>query len=609
MNNKLLHKLLTLLVLFTGINTYAANISVTASITTNTSWTNNNTYILYGDIIVKSGATLTIQEGTIVKGDKTTLSRLVVAIGGKLVAQGTPEQPIVFTSNQAAGSRSRADWAGLAVCGRAPVNFRDGSGNSAQGRLECGTTTDYDYGGSIADDSSGVISYVRIEYAGFVCGSNSELNSLTMGGVGNRTKIDHVMVSFGQDDGYEFFGGTVNANHIISYGSRDDDFDTDNGYSGKVQYGLVIRVDTIADQGDISNAFESDNDANGTFNDPYTKAVFSNITVVGPAVTSTSVVDPKYGWGARIRRASGLNIFNSIFMGYKRGLRIEGSASQGKASADTLEFKNNIIAGSIDQAYETSFDSTYLYNSLTANKVIGGNANDSVQLVSPFGNPAQFDFTLQPASIALTGASFTNAKLGGLTTTTFRGAFGTEDWTACWAEFTPNDEVYTSSPINYGFNVNIAQSGSLPAGVTLTADNVAGASYNWSTGGSTAAVTVTAPGTYTVTVINARGCQKTQTATVLSTGVEDLNSTVQHVRLYPNPNNGSATIEIGTSVASDAIISITDLTGRNVMMMNKELANGINLVAINTADFAGGVYFVNVNNGTENKVVRMVVNK
>lgn len=600
---------MTLLVLLTGVNAYAANVSVTAPITTNTSWTNNNTYILYGDIIVKNGATLTIQEGTLIKGDKTTLSRLVIATGAKLIAQGTPEQPIVFTSNQPAGSRSRADWAGLAICGLAPVNFKDGSGAPIQGILECGTAPDYSYGGSAADDSSGVISYVRIEYAGYVCNTNSELNSLTLGGVGNRTKIDHVMVSFGQDDGYEFFGGTVNANHIISYGSRDDDFDTDNGYSGTVQYGLIIRVDTIADQGDISNAFESDNNAGATYDSPYTKGTFSNITVVGPAATTTSTIDAKYGWGARLRRNTGLNIFNSLFIGYKRGLRIEGTSTQTKATTDTLEFKNNIIAGSVEQAYETSFDSAYLVNPLTSNKIYGGNANDSVKLTSPYGNPDLFNFLPQAGSPVLTGASFASSKLSGLTTTTFRGAFGTENWTACWAEFTPNNEVYTSGPINYAYNLNVAQSGSLPAGVTLTADNIAGASYNWSTGGNTAAVTVTAPGTYTVTVTNARGCQKTQTATVLSTGVEDLNSTVQHVRLYPNPNNGSATIEIGTSVASDAVISITDLTGRNVMMMNKELANGINLVAINTADFAGGVYFVNVNNGTENKVVRMVVNK
>ncbi len=517
---KNLQKLVTLIAVLVGLNTYAANINVTADITANTSWTNTNTYILFGDIIVKSGVTLTIEKGTLIKGDKSTLSRLVVAIGGKLIAQGTAEEPIVFTSNQIAGSRGRGDWAGIAVCGLAPTNIVDGGGNSIQGRLECGATTDYDYGGNITDDSSGVISYVRIEYAGYICNSNFELNSLTLGAVGNRTKIDHVAVSFGQDDGFEFFGGSVNANHLISYGSRDDDFDTDFGYSGNVQYGLVIRVDTIADQGDISNAFESDNNAGGTYQSPYTKGTFSNITVVGPAATTTSTIDAKYGWGARLRRNTGLNIFNSLFIGYKRGLRIESAATQLKATNDTLEFKNNIIAGSKEQAFETAFDSLYLANPLTSNTVYGGNANSTVNLVYPYGNPDLFDFTPQTGSPALTGASFTNAKLSSFETTTYRGAFGANNWTDCWAEFTPQDENYTTGPINYAFTAAVNNLGSLTfcdgGSVTLNASTTAnGATYLWSNGAVTSSITPTTGGVYTVTVTSARGCTRTASKTVV----------------------------------------------------------------------------------------------
>jgi hypothetical protein len=607
MKQNFLQKLFTLLLLATVANTYAANITVTTDITANANWTSNNIYILYGDIIIKSGATLTIQEGTIVKGDKTTLSRLVVAMGGKLVAQGSPERPIVFTSNQASGSRARADWAGLAICGRAPVNFKDGSGNPIQGRLECGTTTDYDYGGSVNDDSSGVLSYVRIEYAGYVCGNNSELNSLTLGGVGSRTKIDHVMVSYGQDDGFEFYGGTVNAHHLISYGSRDDDFDTDNGYSGKVQYGLVVRIDTIADQGDVSNAFESDNDANGTYNDPYTKGVFSNVTVVGPAATTTSTIDAKYGWAARLRRNTGLNIFNSVFMGYKEGLRIEGTGTQLKATTDTLEFKYNIIAGTKEGYAETAFDSAYLTNPLTYNTVIGGNANDVVNLVYPYGSPDQFNFTPQSGSPALSGASFGNAKLSGLETPAYRGAFGTDNWAACWAEFSPQNENYTAN-INYALTINIAQSGSLPS-VTLTADNIAGATYAWSTGSTTATATATTAGIYTVTVTSARGCTSVHTANVGSVGIEDINSAIQNINVFPNPNSGLATLVVSAASSADAVITVSDIMGRLMIMMNKELANGVNQITIRTTDFASGLYFINVKNGTENKVVRMVVNK
>jgi hypothetical protein len=351
----------------------------------------------------------------------------------------------VFTSNQPAGQRQRGDWSGLSILGKAPVNYKDANGNQIQGLLECGTAPDYSYGGTDASDSSGVLSYVRIEYAGFVCGTNTELNSLTLGGVGNKTKIDHVQVSYGQDDGFEFFGGTVNATHLISYALRDDDFDTDNGFSGNVQFGLIVRVDTIADQGDISNAFESDNDANSTYNTPNTKGVFSNVTIVGPAQTTTSIIDSKYGWAARLRRNTSLSIFNSIVLGYKRGLRIESAASQNKAFTDSLEFKYNIIEGSSEQAWESSFDSSYLVNPMTHNTVYGGNANATLLLLNPFNRTAP-NFTLQASSPALTGANFSSTKLAGFTNVAYKGAFGdaTTDWTQGWANFDPQTTNYSN---------------------------------------------------------------------------------------------------------------------------------------------------------------------
>lgn len=582
MTKNFLQKLFAFLLLITVVNTYAANINITTDITANTTWTNNNTYILYGDIIVKNGVTLTIQEGTLIKGDKGTLSRLVVAIGGKLIAQGTPEQPIVFTSNQPAGSRGRADWAGIAICGLAPTNIVDGSGNSIQGRLECGSTTDYDYGGNVPDDSSGVISYVRIEYAGYVCGANLELNSLTLGAVGNRTKIDHVICSYGQDDGYEWFGGTVNANHIISYGSRDDDFDTDYGYSGNVQYGLIVRVDTIADQGDISNAFESDNNAGGTYQFPYTKAVFSNVTVVGPAQTTTSTIDAKYGWGARLRRNTGENIFNSLFIGYKRGLRIEGASTQLKATNDTLEFKYNIIAGTKEAYGETAFDTAYLQNVLTYNTIQGGNANDYANLIYPYGNPNQFNFTPNSGSPILTGANFSNAKLAGFENTTYRGAFGTNNWATCWTEFTPQDEDYSTGPINYAFNAQVTNAGPLTfcdgGSVTLNAStNASGATYLWSNGAVTSSITPTTSGTYTVTVTSSRGCTRTASKTVV---------------VNPNPATPTITPSSTSFCTGSAGVTLTGSTATTY-----QWSNGANTASINV-NF-GGTYSLTVSDANQ----------
>lgn len=589
----------------------AALINVSGSITSNTTWTNDNVYLLLEDIVVKNGATLTIQPGTLIKGFSNAITppRLVIATGAKINAQGTPEQPIVFTSDKAVGQRKRADWAGIAICGLAPCNFKDGSNNPIQGRIECGDNSgSYDFGGNNPDDSSGVLSYVRIEYAGYTCGSNTELNSLTLGAVGHKTKIDHVIVSYGQDDGYEFFGGTASPNHIISLGSRDDDFDTDNGWSGKVQHGLIIRIDTIADQGDVSNAFESDNDAGGTANTPLTGGVFSNVTVVGPAATTTSTIDAKYGWIARLRRNTSISIMNSLFMGYKIGLRIEGAAAQTNATNGDLQFLNNIIAGTQGAYGESAFDSAYLQNPASANKIYGGNANDSVKLNYAYGNPDMFNFVPQAGSPVLSGASFLSPKLSGFETTTYRGAFGTDNWAACWAEFSPQDENYTTGPINYALNVTVAQTGSLPTGITLTANNIPGATYNWSTTETTNAITVTSDGTYTLTVTSPRGCKKEVSAVVNSVGIKEI-SNINSLNVVPNPNNGLATLEISTLASSEVSIHIVDVTGKELMNLNRELVSGRNQISINTSSFAAGIYLVYVKSNVQSQAIRIVVKR
>ncbi|MCS6818668.1 MAG: hypothetical protein NZ522_01865, partial [Chitinophagales bacterium] len=171
-------------------------------ITQNTTWTNNNIYLLVGEVIVKNNATLTIEPGTIIKADFNVLSRLLITRGSKIYAKGTPEQPIVFTSNRPIGTRKRGDWGGISIAGNAPTNIYDPNGNPKPGLFECGTPPDWEYGGNNPDDSSGVLSYVRIEFAGYSCGTNSELNSLSLGAVGRKTQIDHIMISYALDDAY-----------------------------------------------------------------------------------------------------------------------------------------------------------------------------------------------------------------------------------------------------------------------------------------------------------------------------------------------------------------------------------------------------------------------
>lgn len=236
------------------------------------------TYILKGWVYIANGAELTIEPGTIIKGDKQTKAALIAERGGKLIAQGTATSPIVFTSEEAKGNRRPGDWGGIILCGKAETN-------EGEKQIEGGPRTKF--GGNDDADNSGVLKYVRIEFAGYPFQTDQEINGLTLGAVGSGTTIDHVQVSYSNDDSFEWFGGTVNCDHIIAYKGWDDDFDTDNGFSGRVQFGLSVRDSKIADKSQ-SNGFESDNNANGSNSEPHTSAVFSNITFIGPKAVDAS---------------------------------------------------------------------------------------------------------------------------------------------------------------------------------------------------------------------------------------------------------------------------------------------------------------------------------
>ena len=201
----------------------------------------NNTYILKGLVYMNNNATMTVEAGTTIKGDIITVGGLVITRGAKLVAKGSFDKPIVFTSNSA--TPRSGDWAGIVLLGKAPTN-NSFNGTAGVGEIEGGINDAAGnglFGGPDAADNSGILSYVRIEYAGYAFLPDKEINSLTMGGVGNGTQIDHVQVTYAKDDAYEWFGGSVNCKYLIAYKTQDDDFDTDNGFSGKVQFGLSIR--------------------------------------------------------------------------------------------------------------------------------------------------------------------------------------------------------------------------------------------------------------------------------------------------------------------------------------------------------------------------------
>ena len=313
----------------------------------------NNT--ISGFVYVNAGVTITIEKGATVKGDyaASQASTLIIKRGAKINAVGTADAPIVFTSSSP--TPASGDWGGIVLLGKASINAKNGGApalyipeggfNNAAGDGLAG------WGDAVApaavdNDNSGVLQYVRIEYAGNAFLPNQEINSLTMAAVGSGTTIDHIQVSYAKDDAYEWFGGTVNCKYLVAYKTQDDDFDSDNGFSGSVQFGLIIRDSAIADVSK-SESFESDNDAQGSALTPQTRAVFSNITSFGPLATPNNVGNSNYlGAAVQIRRNSSISIFNSAFVGWSTGILIDaglGSPTDLNITAGTLKLSGILL--------------------------------------------------------------------------------------------------------------------------------------------------------------------------------------------------------------------------------------------------------------------------
>jgi hypothetical protein len=426
-------------------------ITVTGDITTDTKWYANARYFLSGFVYVKNNAALTIEPGTIIKGVSGSKGTLIIERGSKLMAQGTADKPIVFTSDKPVGSRASGDWGGVVLCGKATTNKHD-SGTGV-GVAEGGIGSQY--GGTDDADNSGTLQFVRIEFPGIPLTSteNSEINGLTLYSVGTGTIIDHIQVSFSGDDSYEWFGGTVNCKYLVALRGLDDEYDTDNGFRGHIQFALGIRDPNISD-GSGSNGFESDNDADGSVLTPVTKPIFTNVTLLGPLCSTTTLpANHYYKRAMHIRRSSQLSVYNSLFVGWPKGLLIDGTAgnSPTMASNNSLQIEKCILAGmqaNFEVAsgtpvtpYTLAEEQTYFedatrgnIDNLTLTDIIGSTL---LTLTSPGIMPAA-------GASFLTGASFTNSNLSSsfFTQVAYKGAFGTTNWTSGWCNFDPQNTVY-----------------------------------------------------------------------------------------------------------------------------------------------------------------------
>ena len=450
-------------------------------------------YTMVGWIYVENGATLTFEAGTVIKGsnksydgrEAATGSSLIIMRGGKIMAEGTPTAPVVFTSSKPKGQRQATDWGGIIICGKARNN---------QGTMTIEGGLEADHGGDDDNDNSGVMRYVRIEYGGYPYALDNEINGLTLGSVGRGTTIDHIQVSYSGDDSFEWFGGTVNSKYLVAYHGWDDDFDTDNGFSGKIQFALGVRDPKIADQSN-SNGFESDNNAAGSTQTPYTTCIFSNVTVIGPLGQDPAFDNAGgagyisgYEWGSttdaaypirtgiyqasmQVRRNSRLSCFNSVYTGFPVGIMLSNDGrgdTQGAATQDLLKVKNVFFAGmgmtgaDADKKNPTEWSGTvssnYFLQEKLNNKVL--TSIDDLKLkqfrskklpLSAIGFAAD-DLTANwgptTGSPLLNAADFTDSFLNDpfFTNVPYIGAFASDsdedNWLKGWTNFDPQNADY-----------------------------------------------------------------------------------------------------------------------------------------------------------------------
>lgn len=448
-------------------------VTVQGVLTGNINWTKDKIYKLVGFVRVGADTTetfsstaatgtLTIEAGTTIIGDRASKATLIIQRGSKIIANGTADAPIVFTSERAAGQRESGDWGGLVICGRAVNNQSTGDkGIQLEGSYKGW------HGGSNDADNSGSLKYVRVEYAGVPINPNQEVNSFTFGSVGNGTTLEYLQASFGLDDSYEWFGGTVNAKYLVAYRGLDDDFDMDFGYRGNLQFIIGMRGATLADQSG-SNGFEVDNDGQGTAATPYTSPTISNASLIGPKETNATSISPQFQNGMHLRRNNKIKVYNTVVTAYPNGIYIDGTNTQTNANAGELVLNRVVVAGvagwgtggfgegttvspngfavrDVNTASPAvaitvgSSKPSEWFAAQTGNKILAtyaglGLSQSVFQAVTP-------TFTLSNGGTLATGGAAPSGSF--FTAASFIGAFGSEDWTAKWSNFSPNTTDYS----------------------------------------------------------------------------------------------------------------------------------------------------------------------
>ncbi|MEO7522175.1 MAG: hypothetical protein ABIW79_10190, partial [Gemmatimonas sp.] len=400
------------------------NVTLTGSIAANRTLFADTTYVIRGFVYVNSGATLTVRPGTRVVGDTTALgSALFVLRGARIVADGTEAQPIVFTSQRSPGNRSPGDWGGLVIVGNARSNrsgsiIVEGSNGSVIGADPAGVVYT---GGTNDGDNSGILRYVRVEFAGYATLPDNELNSFTLAAVGSGTTLEYLQSLAGLDDSFEWFGGTVDGRYLVSYESGDDHFDASEGYRGRNQFLIAFQSTFLtprAGAGAVSTdpqGFEVDGCNGGGCTAPaggnaqssgrddglYTMNLFANFTLVGTGQAVT--VPTNGGIGMVLRRGTGGYYLNGAVTRFARGaISLRDTTSNNRFLADSLIVRNLYFAESGTLASNNPFDvaSATLFGTEAAFA-----ARSSQITVAPAATTAASLFTSLPTATATTVAS------------------------------------------------------------------------------------------------------------------------------------------------------------------------------------------------------------
>ena len=393
-------------------------IVVTGEVTGTENWTNNFYYVLRGAVFVNEGATLNIQAGTRVIGEAGSVGTLIVLRGGRLNALGTRQQPIVFTSDQPIGTRARGDWGGLIINGRAPVNIEGGEG---VGEADTGV-----YGGDNPNDSSGIMRYVRVEFAGVEFSPDNELNGIAFQGVGRGGAYEYIQVHMNRDDALEWFGGTADIKYAVASNAADDSFDWTFGWTGRAQFIAVHQRSDDADWG-----IEADNNEFNNNLLPRSNPQIYNMTICG---------DPDRNEGAEsvravlFRRGTAVTFRNFVIAGSKNlGMQIDGTSTLAQVDNGTTQVGAGVIFG----------PATPLHAAMLP-YVASGRFPD-VRIADPGLSPACFDHAnpnFQPISVAtLAGGQLAPIQPphdGFFEPVTFIGAVPpppADDWTIGWTSY------------------------------------------------------------------------------------------------------------------------------------------------------------------------------